>query len=89
MTSDAGHHSTLSFAFAAWTVCHCMFDGSSRPPCLSAWTWSTTYPGHAPCVFPVEGHGCERMNFALCSGSRFLFPYDRLIPDALWFVAGW
>ncbi len=41
-------YSHLSLAFAASTVCHCMLDGSSRPPLFSALMWSTTYPGHAP-----------------------------------------
>jgi len=31
-------YSTLSFAFACWTDCHCMLPGSSRPPRFNART---------------------------------------------------
>jgi len=31
-------YSTLSFAFASASVCHCMFEGSSGPPRLSGIT---------------------------------------------------
>ena len=35
-------HSILSLAFAASTVCHCMFDGASRPPRFNGMMWSIT-----------------------------------------------
>jgi hypothetical protein len=35
-------YSILSFAFAAATVCHCIFEGASAPPCFNAWIWSIT-----------------------------------------------
>jgi hypothetical protein len=38
LESPRRYYSTRSFAFAASTVCHCMFDGESAPPCFSAWT---------------------------------------------------
>ena len=34
--------STLSFAFAASIVCHCIFEGLSAPPLVSGRTWSIT-----------------------------------------------
>jgi hypothetical protein len=38
----ASGYSHLSFSFAASTVCHSMFDGSSAPPSFSGFTWSIT-----------------------------------------------
>ena len=38
----APRYSVLSFAFAAASVCHCMFSGASAPPRLSGVMWSTT-----------------------------------------------
>ena len=35
-------YSTLSFALAAATVCHCMLLGESAPPRLSGTAWSIT-----------------------------------------------
>jgi hypothetical protein len=62
-------------AFASAVVCHCMLLGESAPPCLSACTWSITYPGHAPDVRPVDGHGCECRKACLASGLRLIFPW--------------
>jgi hypothetical protein len=41
----SNRHSTLSLAFAAATVCHCIFPGSSSPPRLRGITWSTRNRG--------------------------------------------
>ena len=67
-------YSMRSFAFAASLVCHCMLPGVWDPPCFSAWMWSTTYPGHAPDVRPVEGHGLERRNSLRTAALRLIRP---------------
>jgi len=36
--------SDLSLIFASWTVCHCMFAGTSAPPHSGGMIWSTTEP---------------------------------------------
>lgn len=59
---DLHLHSHLSFAFAAATVCHCKLEGLSGPPLQRATRWSAIHPGQPPYFFPVEGHGCIRMN---------------------------
>jgi len=45
--------SQRSFRLASAAVCHCMLEGSSRPPQASGTTWSTTYPGR-PRGYPVR-----------------------------------
>ncbi len=50
-------YSARSLIFAASFVCHCILLGLSAPPRLSVCTWSITYPGHAPELLPVDGHG--------------------------------
>jgi hypothetical protein len=50
-------HPSLPLLRLACLVSHCMFSGASAPPHASGFTWSTSYPGHAPRVLPVDGHG--------------------------------
>jgi hypothetical protein len=66
--------STRSFAFASSMVCHCMLLWSSGPLRFRGITWSTTYPGHAPAVLPVDGHGFARRNARRCAGLRLIRP---------------
>ncbi len=63
-------YSALSLAIAASFVCHCILLGESAPPRFSGVTWSTTYPGHRPEVFPVEGQGTECTNACFAVGCR-------------------
>ena len=58
-------YSDWSLAFAASFVCHCMLLGASAPPRFSGVIWSITYPGQAPEVRPVDGHGFERSKVCL------------------------
>src|SRR5262245_88253 len=82
-TDTAEHYlqparSHLSFAFAAAVVCHCMLEGESGPPQASGLIWSTTYPGHAPLVFPVEGQGCDVSNECFAEVLRAIRPREFL-----------
>lgn len=65
----------MSLAFASLTVCHCMLLGASAPPRFSGRTWSMTYPGHAPEVFPVEGQGCDFLNSLFACCDRLILPW--------------
>src|SRR4029077_260259 len=66
--------SHLSFALASRIVCHCRLETASGAPQASGKTWSLTYPGHAPLVRPVTGHGRVSWNSRLC-GQRHLPAY--------------
>lgn len=70
-TGDRASYSIRSFALASATVCHRMFSGESAPPRLRGTTWSATYPGHAPVVFPVAGQGMLALEIAAGGGIAF------------------
>ncbi len=68
--------SHLSFAFTSAVVCHCKLLGFCGPPLASGMTWSITYPLHRPDVFPVAGHGCDRIKALLADSLRLILPFE-------------
>ena len=59
-----------------------MLLGASAPPRFSEFTWSITYPGHAPEDFPVAGHGCDCLKACLAAGLRLILPALSRVQDA-------
>jgi hypothetical protein len=76
-------YSHLSFALASSFDCHCILLGWSAPPRFSGRTWSTTYPGQAPDLLPVDGQGWSRMNASRAAFDRLMPPWRlRVAVDA-------
>jgi len=71
--------SNLSLILPSLIVCHCILIGLSGPPHANGTMWSITYPGHAPLVFPFDGHGCSRLNAFLADVLRCY------APNATWY----
>lgn len=55
-----------------------MLLGESAPPRLSGMGWSITYPGHAPLLRRVDGHGLDRLKESLVAVLRLMRPLESL-----------
>jgi hypothetical protein len=70
------------FDLLALFVSHCMLLGESDPPQASGVLWSTSFPGHAPEVFPVDGHGWLFLNEPFAVADLSILPWEsRLLPS--------